>query len=158
MTAAAGDHGTRRRVAAQLLGVGGFYVILNVFFAAKADNFLTAPNAVNIIGPSGAVLAGPLVRAEGILYADLDLDDARARRRMVDPAGHYNRPDVFRLVADDRPKRTSSLWQAPSRAGSSPGRPTIWPLRIRPPSGNHAPLIEATGRTVVFHRGGDRYR
>jgi ribose transport system permease protein len=34
--------------ATQLLGVGGFYVILIVFFAAKADNFLTAPNAVNI--------------------------------------------------------------------------------------------------------------
>lgn len=57
-----------------------------------------------IVDPSGTVLAGPLVRAEGILYATLDLDDARARRRLFDPVGHYNRPDVFHLVVDDRPK------------------------------------------------------
>ncbi|WP_327009970.1 carbon-nitrogen hydrolase family protein [Dactylosporangium sp. NBC_01737] len=57
-----------------------------------------------IVDPAGTVLAGPLIREEGILYADLDLDDGRARRRLFDPAGHYNRPDVFRLVVDDRPK------------------------------------------------------
>ena len=57
-----------------------------------------------IVDPAGTVLAGPLVREEGILHAELDLDAARARRRLFDPVGHYNRPDVFRLVVDDRPK------------------------------------------------------
>jgi len=57
-----------------------------------------------IVDPTGKVLAGPLVREEGILYADLDLDAARARHRQFDPVGHYNRPDVFRLIVDDRPK------------------------------------------------------
>jgi len=57
-----------------------------------------------IVDPNGSVLAGPLVREEGILYATLDLDAARARKRLFDPVGHYNRPDVFRLVVDDRPK------------------------------------------------------
>jgi nitrilase len=57
-----------------------------------------------IVDPGGTVLAGPLVREEGILYATLDLDAGRARRRFFDPVGHYNRPDVFRLVVDDRPK------------------------------------------------------
>jgi nitrilase len=57
-----------------------------------------------IVDPAGTVLAGPLVREEGILYATLDLDAARVRRRLFDPVGHYNRPDVFRLVVDDRPK------------------------------------------------------
>jgi predicted amidohydrolase len=57
-----------------------------------------------VVDPSGTVLAGPLVREEGILYATLDLDAAHARRRLFDPVGHYNRPDVFRLVVDDRPK------------------------------------------------------
>jgi nitrilase len=57
-----------------------------------------------IVDPSGTVLAGPLVREEGILYATLDLDAARARTRLFDPVGHYNRPDIFRLTVDDRPK------------------------------------------------------
>jgi len=57
-----------------------------------------------IVDPAGTVLAGPLVREEGILYATLDLDAGRARRRVFDPVGHYNRPDVFKLVVDDRPK------------------------------------------------------
>jgi nitrilase len=57
-----------------------------------------------IVAPDTTVLAGPLVREEGILYATLDLSAARARRRLFDPAGHYNRPDVFRLTVDDRPK------------------------------------------------------
>lgn len=56
-----------------------------------------------IVAPDTTVLAGPLVRGTGILYADLDLDAARARRRLFDPVGHYNRPDVFRLTVDDRP-------------------------------------------------------
>lgn len=44
--------GTLRRAAAQgtqLLGVGGFYLVLLIFFAAKADNFLTTSNTVNIL-------------------------------------------------------------------------------------------------------------
>jgi nitrilase len=57
-----------------------------------------------IVDPAGTVLAGPLVREEGILYATLDLAAGRARRRVFDPVGHYNRPDVFKLVVDDRPK------------------------------------------------------
>ncbi|MFC0532331.1 carbon-nitrogen hydrolase family protein [Phytohabitans kaempferiae] len=54
-----------------------------------------------IVAPDTSVLAGPLVREEGILYATLDLSSGRARRRLFDPAGHYNRPDVFRLTVDD---------------------------------------------------------
>jgi nitrilase len=77
-----------------------------------------------IVDPSGTVLAGPLVREEGILYATLDLDAARARKRMFDPVGHYNRPDVFRLVIDDRPKpHVVSLAQSEPPATAATGRP-----------------------------------
>jgi ribose transport system permease protein len=44
--------GAPARLAAQttqLLGVGGFYLILIVFFSIKADNFLTTSNTVNIL-------------------------------------------------------------------------------------------------------------
>ena len=50
-----------------------------------------------IVDPRGKVLAGPLNKEEGILYADIDLDEVTAARRMLDITGHYARPDVFKL-------------------------------------------------------------
>lgn len=48
-----------------------------------------------IVGPDGEVLAGPLEAEEGILYADINLDDIISAKRMFDVVGHYSRPDVF---------------------------------------------------------------
>jgi nitrilase len=48
-----------------------------------------------IIGPGGKVLAGPILDEEGILYADLDLEEVTRGKYEFDVAGHYNRPDVF---------------------------------------------------------------
>ena len=50
-----------------------------------------------IIAPDGRYLAGPLYDEEGILVAELDLGEAVAARQLLDVAGHYGRPDVFRL-------------------------------------------------------------
>jgi nitrilase len=50
-----------------------------------------------ILGPDGGYLAGPLYDEEGILYAELDPDRLYEERQRFDPAGHYHRPDVFRL-------------------------------------------------------------
>jgi nitrilase len=50
-----------------------------------------------IVGPDGQYLAGPLWDEEGILYAELDPMRMYAERQRFDPAGHYHRPDVFRL-------------------------------------------------------------
>jgi nitrilase len=57
-----------------------------------------------IIGPNGSILAGPVREKEQILIADLDLGAVLAGRRHMDPAGHYNRPDVFRLYVDTSPR------------------------------------------------------
>ncbi|NLF13934.1 MAG: carbon-nitrogen hydrolase family protein [Anaerolineaceae bacterium] len=57
-----------------------------------------------IVGPLGEVLAGPLWDAEGILYAELDMGAMVRARFDFDPMGHYARPDVFRLVVDERPR------------------------------------------------------
>ena len=57
-----------------------------------------------IVDPFGKVLAGPLVNERGILLAELDFDLITARKRMFDATGHYNRPEVFRLEVNDRPK------------------------------------------------------
>ncbi len=57
-----------------------------------------------IIGPLGEVLAGPLVDAEGILTAEIELDDLLGARLDFDPVGHYARPDLFSLRVDESPK------------------------------------------------------
>jgi nitrilase len=74
-----------------------------VEMAAPDEGWLLEGYSV-IVDPAGTVLEGPLVRERGMLIADLELDAARGRKRFLDVAGHYNRPDVFRLEVDDRPK------------------------------------------------------
>jgi nitrilase len=54
-----------------------------------------------IIDPLGRVLAGPLFDAPNILTADLDLDEIARGKFDFDVAGHYARPDVFRLVVNE---------------------------------------------------------
>lgn len=48
-----------------------------------------------IISPKGQVLAGPLDSAEGMLYAEINMDEIIEAKRMFDVVGHYSRPDVF---------------------------------------------------------------
>ena len=50
-----------------------------------------------ILGPDGRYLAGPLWDEPGILTATLDPARLDEERQRFDPAGHYHRPDVFRL-------------------------------------------------------------
>jgi nitrilase len=58
------------------------------------DNFTCSGGSV-IISPRGQVLAGPLWNEEGILFAEIDLDEVVKGKFELDVAGHYNRPDVF---------------------------------------------------------------
>lgn len=48
-----------------------------------------------IVSPKGKILAGPLEAEEGILYAELNMDEIIEAKRMFDVSGHYSRPDVF---------------------------------------------------------------
>jgi nitrilase len=59
-----------------------------------------------IVSPLGQVLAGPLRHAEGILTAELDLNEIARTRFDLDVVGHYARPDIFRLSVDERPKNS----------------------------------------------------
>jgi nitrilase len=58
-----------------------------------------------IVGPAGDILAGPVRQQEETLVTDLDLGAVAGARRLLDPVGHYNRPDVFRLHVDTTPRR-----------------------------------------------------
>ena len=53
-----------------------------------------------IIGPLGKVLAGPVYDRECILTADLDAGEIAEGKFDLDVAGHYARPDIFRLVTN----------------------------------------------------------
>jgi nitrilase len=52
----------------------------------------------------GEVLVGPLYEQEGTLFAELDLAEIARSRFDFDVAGHYARPDVFKLTVDEKPK------------------------------------------------------
>jgi nitrilase len=57
-----------------------------------------------IVAPDGSVLAGPVREREESLVLDLDLQTVAVARRLLDPVGHYNRPDIFRLSVDTAPR------------------------------------------------------
>jgi nitrilase len=56
-----------------------------------------------IISPLGKVLAGPHFEGETILTATLDLNEIGRGKFDFDVAGHYSRPDVFQLTANEAP-------------------------------------------------------
>ncbi len=57
-----------------------------------------------VIAPGGEIVAGPLRKEAGILYADIDLGKVAMARRVFDVAGHYSRPDIFKLHVNTRPQ------------------------------------------------------
>ena len=71
-------------------------------FPARAELFPDADEWINdgdsvVVDPMGKVVAGPMRRAAGILYADIDTARVAPSRRTLDVTGHYARPDIFEL-------------------------------------------------------------
>jgi predicted amidohydrolase len=62
------------------------------------------PGGSGVIGPDGSWLAGPVFGREEIVTAVVDLGRIPQEHQALDAAGHYNRPDVFRLTVDERPQ------------------------------------------------------
>jgi nitrilase len=56
-----------------------------------------------IVSPLGRILAGPNYQGECIHIADIDLGEIAEGKYDLDVAGHYARPDVFRLHVNERP-------------------------------------------------------
>ncbi len=73
----------------------------------------------SIIGPNGKILAGPNFEGEGILTADIDLEEIPRWKYDFDVVGHYARPDVFRLYVNER-ANPPVVWKA-----EPPGDPFV---------------------------------
>lgn len=63
---------------------------------ADPDEWINPGDSV-VIDPQGQIVAGPLRREEGILYAEIDRARVAPARRALDVSGHYARPDIFEL-------------------------------------------------------------
>ena len=58
-----------------------------------------------IFGPDGRQLSEEMPETEeGILYADLNMDDILKAKGFLDICGHYSRPDMLWLGVDDQEK------------------------------------------------------
>ncbi len=84
-----------------------------------------------IYAPDGQLMHEPLAEdAEGLVYADLDLGMISLAKAAADPAGHYARPDVTRLLLNktpgDRvvPFARARAWRSRTRA-SQADRPAL---------------------------------
>lgn len=74
----------------------------------------SAPRSVSmIIGPSGNVISDTLRDEEGIIYADIDINDSIVPKQFHDVSGGYNRFDVFDLRVDDRALQPITFHQGP---------------------------------------------
>lgn len=67
-----------------------------------AEDLATQPEIMSrggsvIVSPMGKIIAGPLWNQEGILYADLDMQEIGRAKIDFDVVGHYARPDVLGL-------------------------------------------------------------
>ena len=70
----------------------------------KQELLLHGGGYAMIFGPDGAPLCDFLEEdAEGLLYADIDLGAISIAKSFADPAGHYSRPDVTRLLLNTSP-------------------------------------------------------
>jgi nitrilase len=66
-----------------------------------------------IVSPEGAHVVSPLTQGEGLLMADLDMGLIVKRKRMMDSVGHYARPELLRLILDNRPARPMEIETMP---------------------------------------------
>ena len=72
-----------------------------------------------LAGPDGQWVIEPVTDREDLLLAELDPALVHQERHNFDPAGHYARPDVLRLIVDRR-RQTTTEWVDGPTADAGP--------------------------------------
>ncbi|KAL2673741.1 hypothetical protein Neosp_012184 [[Neocosmospora] mangrovei] len=76
-----------------------------------------------VIRPDGKIISTPLEpTAEGLVYADLNMDQGIMARSYLDICGHYSRPDLLWLGCDTRVRKH----KVDANRSSSSHRPESW--------------------------------
>jgi len=57
-----------------------------------------------VVAPGGEIVAGPMRKEKGILFAEVDSKRVGISKRDLDVTGHYSRPDIFTLSVDTQPQ------------------------------------------------------
>jgi nitrilase len=68
------------------------------------NNEWITPGDSIVIAPGGDTVVGPFRKEEGFLYCDVDCSRAAQAKRTLDVAGHYSRPDIFKLNVNIEPQ------------------------------------------------------
>lgn len=55
------------------------------------------PGGSGILNPRGDYIAGPVYEKEEIIYAEIDLEQILRAKAVIDCAGHFSRPDIFKF-------------------------------------------------------------
>jgi nitrilase len=66
---------------------------------SDSDEWLNPGDSV-VVAPGGGIVAGPLHKEHGLLFADIEPARVAAAHRTLDVAGHYGRNDIFSLAVD----------------------------------------------------------
>ncbi len=62
-----------------------------------------------IAGPDGEWILEPVVGEEGLIYHTLNVNRVYEERQNFDPAGHYSRPDVTKLIVNKERQSTVEI-------------------------------------------------
>ncbi|MEO7007555.1 MAG: carbon-nitrogen hydrolase family protein [Caldimonas sp.] len=108
----------------------------------KKQLLLAGGGFARIYAPDGQLMHAPLPEGEeGIVYADIDLGLIALAKAAADPAGHYARPDVTRLMLNRTPGNRVVGFSAPASEVRRSVEEVAPPARAEP---QQAPELRST--------------